>query len=109
MLINYSTLVRGRLFGLSAAFGKAGAATGTVVFTKIQSELPGNGAQGVFLVGGAFALLGAFITWFFIPDLDLDLTKQDEELMQALRAAGIEIESRNEKDEDSITKVPYTP
>lgn len=107
----FPTPVRGRLFALSAAFGKAGAAVGTVVFTKIQSELPGNGAQGVFLVGGAFALLGAFITWFFIPDLDLDLTKQDEELYEALNEAGIPISaaSTEEKDEDSLKKGSFTP
>jgi MFS family permease len=105
---SFPTPVRGRLFGLSAAFGKAGAAVGTVVFTKIQSDLPGNGAQGVFLVGGAFALLGAFITWFFIPNLDMDLTKQDDELYQALRCAGIAVAEPSTEaltqDKDSLKK-----
>lgn len=107
----FPTPVRGRLFGLSAACGKAGAAIGTVVFTKIQSELPGNGAQGVFLVGGAFAMVGAIATWFFIPDLDVDLTKQDKQLFQALREVGVTTfdEAGPEEDGDSFKKIAFSP
>lgn len=53
------------MLGLSAAFGKAGAAVGTVAFGAIRDRL-GND-QGVFLIGGAFSILGGIITLLCIP------------------------------------------
>ena len=57
------------MLGLSAACGKAGAAIGTVAFGAIRTRL-GND-QGVFLIGGAFSVLGGIVTLLCIPHVSL--------------------------------------
>lgn len=67
------------MVGLSAASGKAGAAIGVVAFGAIQDRLGEDvyGQRGVFLVGAAFSLLGALVTFICIPKVSLSLS-QDE-------------------------------
>ncbi|KZT34751.1 MFS general substrate transporter, partial [Sistotremastrum suecicum HHB10207 ss-3] len=68
---SYPTAVRGHMLGLSAAVGKAGAAIGTQVFLPIQDSFPNTfkGTQAVFVIGSAFSLVGAIVTWFLIPEV----------------------------------------
>lgn len=70
--------------------GKAGAAIGTQVFTPIQDSFdsPQKGVQGVFLIGAAFALVGAIVAWVFIPDMSRDLENEDAKFRAYLAENG---------------------
>ncbi|KAF5122303.1 Glycerophosphoinositol permease 1 [Metarhizium anisopliae] len=76
---SFPTPVRGHFLGFAAAVGKAGAAIGTQVFIPIQNSFgdTNKGIQGVFLIGAAFAMTGAAISWFLIPDKERDLENED--------------------------------
>ncbi|OAQ60125.1 metabolite transport protein [Pochonia chlamydosporia 170] len=76
---SFPTPVRGHFLGFAAAVGKAGAAIGTQVFIPIQNSFgdANKGVQGVFLIGAAFAMTGAAISWFLIPDKERDLENED--------------------------------
>lgn len=76
---SFPTPVRGHFLGFAAAVGKAGAAIGTQVFIPIQNSFgdANKGVQGVFLIGAAFAMTGAIISWFLIPDKERDLENED--------------------------------
>jgi hypothetical protein len=69
------------MLGLIAACSKAGAAIGTQVFTAIlnsyDDEHASKGNQTAFLIGSAFAVLGALIAWFVIPDVSRKLEDDD--------------------------------
>ncbi|KAK4920761.1 hypothetical protein LTR49_011664 [Elasticomyces elasticus] len=77
---SFPTPIRGHFLGLAAAFGKAGAAIGTQVFTPIQNR--------VFLIGAAFAATGGLIAWFLIPDRERDLENEDARFRAYLEANG---------------------
>ncbi|KAK3631722.1 hypothetical protein LTR56_016678 [Elasticomyces elasticus] len=77
---SFPTPLRGHFLGLAAAFGKAGAAIGTQVFTPIQNS--------VFLIGAAFAATGGLIAWFLIPDRERDLESEDARFRAYLEANG---------------------
>lgn len=90
---SYPTPLRGHLFGLSAAVGKAGAAIGTEVFTPIQTAIGKvsgqrefgkisinikqgddlKGQQGVFLIASAFSVVGGLVAFFFVPNVSDNL------------------------------------
>ena len=72
--------------------GKAGAATGTQVFTPIQNNLGSGqkGQQGVFLIGSAFAIVGGIIAWVFIPDIERDLEGEDVRFRRYLEENGFD-------------------
>ncbi|KAI5271058.1 major facilitator superfamily transporter [Aureobasidium subglaciale] len=72
---SFPTAIRGQMMGLCSAFSKAGAAIGTQVFTPITAHA---GDQGAFLVGSGFAVLGALIAYFVIPDAERKLENEDE-------------------------------
>ena len=82
--------MRGHFLGFAAAVGKAGAAIGTQVFTPIQDSFgdANKGVQGVFLIGAAFAMTGAVISWFLIPDRDRDLENEDALFREYLASHG---------------------
>lgn len=68
------------MLGLIAACSKAGAAIGTQVFTAIlnsYADNPSKGDQTAFLIGSAFAVLGALIAFFVIPDVSNRLEDDD--------------------------------
>ncbi|KAK7424736.1 hypothetical protein QQX98_000314 [Neonectria punicea] len=77
----FPTSIRGQMLGLIAACSKAGAAIGTQVFTAIlnsyDEEHASKGNQTAFLIGSAFAVLGALIAWFVIPDVSRRLEDDD--------------------------------
>lgn len=88
---SFPTALRGHGVGFAAAWSKAGAAIGTQVFKPILASWGDDslrGTQAVFLIGSGFAVLGALIAWFVIPDLDNRLGNVDEEWKEYLRANG---------------------
>ncbi|KAK5939462.1 hypothetical protein PMZ80_007839 [Knufia obscura] len=99
---SFPTSIRGQCMGYAAAFSKAGAAIGTAVFKPIlasySNELKGN--QAVFLIGAGFALLGAIIAWFVLPDPDKRLDNEDERWKEYLKAHGYEVQWGDESTKD---------
>ncbi|KAI0801572.1 major facilitator superfamily domain-containing protein [Xylaria sp. FL0064] len=82
----YATAVRGTCYGISAAVGKAGAAVGTEVFTRIQDDL---GKRWTFIISAIAGVSGILITWFFVPNITgEDLKKSDEKFRAYLVANG---------------------
>lgn len=89
----FPTSIRGQLMGFVAAWSKAGAAIGTQVFTAIQarySQDSSKGDQVAFLVGSGFALVGAFVALFVIPDVSRRLDDDDEAWKEYLAEHGWE-------------------
>lgn len=78
----FPTSIRGQMMGFIAAWSKAGAAIGTQVFTAIlnsYSSDPSKGNQVAFLIGSAFAVLGALVAFFVIPDVSRKLEDDDRD------------------------------
>ncbi|KAL7898050.1 major facilitator superfamily domain-containing protein [Trichoderma sp. TUCIM 5745] len=76
----FPTSIRGQMMGLISACSKAGAAIGTQVFTAILDKYasnPDKGNQVAFLIGSAFAVLGALVAFFVIPDVSRRLEDDD--------------------------------
>ncbi|KAK3181952.1 hypothetical protein K4F52_006691 [Lecanicillium sp. MT-2017a] len=78
---SFPTSIRGQMMGFISAWSKAGAAIGTQVFTAIlnsYSKDPAKGDQAAFLIGSAFAVVGALVAFFVIPDVSRRLEDDDE-------------------------------
>ncbi|KAK8165346.1 metabolite transport protein [Phyllosticta citrichinensis] len=75
----FPTSIRGQMMGFVAAWSKVGATLGTQSFTAIQSSWSDGqkSDQATFLIGSSFALLGALIAWFVIPDVSARLEDED--------------------------------
>lgn len=83
----FPTAIRGMAYGVSAGFGKAGAAVGTQVFTPIRDTA---GPSSTFYLAGGIAVIGMSI-YFFLPEgRDLDLEAEDESFRVYLREQGWE-------------------
>ncbi|KAI1339419.1 metabolite transport protein [Xylariaceae sp. FL0016] len=77
---SFPTSIRGQMMGLVSACSKAGAAIGTQVFTAILNAYTNDSAKGdqvAFLIGSAFAVLGALIALFVIPETSRRLEDDD--------------------------------
>ena len=88
----FPTPLRGHFVGISAAFAKAGAAIGTVVFNRIMSsyDSENSGLRVAVFVGAGLSLLGAFITILCIPsDHIRNLQLEDLHFRQFLKDHGI--------------------
>lgn len=84
----YATSVRGTCYGLSAAFGKTGAAVGTQAFTPIQTHL---GKKWTFIIAAICGVVGILVTYFFIEDVSgEDLTIRDARFRAYLAENGWE-------------------
>ncbi|RAH42480.1 MFS general substrate transporter [Aspergillus brunneoviolaceus CBS 621.78] len=82
----YATGVRGTCYGISAAFGKAGGAIGTQVFTPIENHL---GKKWTFIIAAICGVVGVLVTYFFVEDISgEDLRVRDEEFRAYLVAHG---------------------
>ncbi|KAB2579349.1 Protein of unknown function DUF1445 [Lasiodiplodia theobromae] len=86
----FPTSIRGQMMGLVAAFSKAGAAIGTQVFSAILKSWADESKadQATFLIGAAFAVLGALIAWFVIPDVSTRLEDEDDAWRRYLEENG---------------------
>ncbi|CAO3628773.1 unnamed protein product [Cunninghamella blakesleeana] len=94
----YPTAIRGTMFGLSAALGKAGAAIGTQVFKPILAALAERTgddikAQGyIFIIGSCIAIIAAILTIFFVPDLSKEkMESLDIEFRELLIKNGYDV------------------
>lgn len=89
-----ATGVRGRYYGIAAAFGKIGAFVGTYLFPLIQ-DAGGNettSAQYPFWVASSLAILSATIVLVFIPHVGQDtITVEDERFRQFLEQNGYDL------------------
>jgi nitrate/nitrite transporter NarK len=83
----YPTAIRGMSYGISAAFGKAGAAIGTQVFTPIRDAA---GPASTFYLLGGLSVLGAAIYWLLPEGRDIDLGVEDESFGIYLKGEGWE-------------------
>ncbi|BEI92764.1 uncharacterized protein CcaverHIS019_0503920 [Cutaneotrichosporon cavernicola] len=99
----YPTALRGHMLGLSAAFGKAGAAIGTQVFNPIQNAFEDEfkGQQAVFLIGSAISILGAIATLALIPNHNDMLEDEDEAWRAYLEENGVSTSNMGEPIEAS--------
>ncbi|PQE06344.1 glycerophosphoinositol glycerophosphocholine transporter protein [Rutstroemia sp. NJR-2017a WRK4] len=82
---SFPTALRGLGYGVSAGFGKAGAAVGTQVFTPIEEAA---GKRATFFVAGAVGVLGAGVYWFLPEGRGVDLREMDEQFERGLRESG---------------------
>ncbi|KAF7593609.1 hypothetical protein BBP40_011127 [Aspergillus hancockii] len=85
IILSYSTPLRGHFLGLAAAVGKAGASSGTEVFTSIQYSFDSTakGQQAVFLIASAFTVFGGLFSWFMIPDMSRELETAEDARFKA--------------------------
>ncbi|KAK7910672.1 major facilitator superfamily domain-containing protein [Apiospora marii] len=99
----FPTSIRGQMMGLISAFSKAGAAIGTQVFTAILNSYTDNttkGNQVAFLIGSGFAVLGALIALFVIPEVSRRLDDDDQAWKQYLQENGWEADWGDHVTED---------
>ncbi|KAN0062895.1 glycerophosphoinositol permease [Thecaphora frezii] len=87
--------VRGTLYGVAAAVGKAGAFAGSYAYPQIQQDF-GEGTNlyfsGPFYIAGGLALFSAAVTFFFIPSIRADSMKdEDEAFRQYLMDHGYDV------------------
>lgn len=100
----FPTAIRGQMMGFISAWSKAGAAIGTQVFTSIQtaySDESSKGDQVAFLVGSGFAVIGALVALFVIPDVSRQLDDDDQAWKKYLEENGWEASWG-----DTVTKDP---
>lgn len=88
---SFPTAIRGVCYGISAGFGKAGAAVGTQVFTPIQQAA---GEAATFYVAGGVGVIGVLIYWFLPEGKGVDLNDMDREFEESLRQGGYDIGKR---------------
>ena len=91
MVPNPSQLrLRGQFLGFGAAFGGAGAAIRTQVFTPIQNPFSDEfeGTYAVLLICAAFSFVGGIIAWVFTPDDKHTLERENAEFWEYCAANG---------------------
>lgn len=82
---SYPTAVRAMGYGISAGFGKAGAAIGTQVFTPIEAAA---GKAATFYVAGGVGVLGTMIYCFLPEGRAIDLAVMDVEFESYMKEEG---------------------
>jgi MFS family permease len=82
---SYPTAVRGMGYGISAGFGKAGAAIGTQVFTPLEDAA---GKASTFYLAGGVGILGALVYCFLPEGKDVDLNSMDEDFERYMLEEG---------------------
>lgn len=83
---SYPTAMRGMGYGISAGFGKAGAAIGTQAFTPLQATA---GKASTFFLAGGVGILGCIVYYFLVEGSKLDLVKEDAEFEAYLKENGV--------------------
>lgn len=89
----FPTSIRGQMMGMVAAWSKVGAALGTQVFTAILNAYvddPAKGNQAAFLIGSGFAVVGAAVALFVIPEASRNLDDDDRDWKKYLNDNGWE-------------------
>ncbi|KKY34008.1 putative metabolite transporter [Diaporthe ampelina] len=99
----FPTSIRGQMMGFVSAWSKAGAAIGTQVFTAILSAYATDSSKGnqvAFLVGSGFAVIGALVALFVIPDVSRKLEDDDRDWKAYLAENGWEAKWGDETTRD---------
>lgn len=78
----FPTPARGMGYGVAAAFGKAGAAVGTQVFTPIREAA---GPESTFYVAGAIGIVASGIYYFLLEGNRLELERADAEFERLIQ------------------------
>lgn len=102
---SFPTAIRGQMMGLVAAWSKAGAAIGTQVFSAILAAdwgEEGRGNQAAFLIGSGFAVVGAAVAWFIIPDVGRELDDGDDDWKRYLEEQRWKAEFGDEVTRDPV-------
>lgn len=100
----FPTSIRGQMMGFVSAWSKAGAAIGTQVFTAILNAYVDDSSKGnqvAFLIGSAFAVVGALVALFVVPEVSRNLDDDDEDWKKYLAENGWEANWG-----DDVTKDP---
>lgn len=98
-----ATPVRGTLYGISAMIGKVGAFVGTYVFPSLIKK---HGLSAPYYVASALCVFSAILAFFFLPDLDADAMKrEDERFIEYLISTGYDVSSMGIKDASSESDV----
>ncbi|KUI54521.1 putative metabolite transport protein GIT1 [Cytospora mali] len=100
----FPTSIRGQMMGFVSAWSKAGAAIGTQVFAAILNAYIDDSSKGnqvAFLIGSGFAVLGALVALFVIPEVSRSLDDDDQEWKRYLAENGWEANWG-----DNVTKDP---
>ncbi|KAK8213723.1 major facilitator superfamily domain-containing protein [Phyllosticta capitalensis] len=100
----FPTSIRGQMMGFVAAWSKVGATLGTQAFTAIQNSWSDadKSNQAAFLIGSAFALLGALIAWFVIPDVSARLEDEDAAWKKYLEENGWQAQWGDKETRDPV-------
>ena len=91
----FPTSIRGQCLGFICAWGKAGAAIGTSVFSTILFSFGDNAMkanQSVFLIGSGVAIIGGIGGWFLLENNGRYLDNEDEEWKAYLSREGYTIQ-----------------
>ncbi|OCK81658.1 MFS general substrate transporter [Lepidopterella palustris CBS 459.81] len=80
-----ATSVRGKYYGIAAAFGKVGAFVGGRVFPIIQEHAPNatRAGQDPFFVGSALAIFAGVVAFFFLPEIGQDTIEDEDHKFRA--------------------------
>lgn len=92
---SYPTAVRGMGYGISAGFGKAGAAIGTQSFTPLEHAA---GKAATFYLAGGVGVLGSIVYCFLPEGRAVDLELMDEEFEEYMRDEGYGEKMENESE-----------
>lgn len=92
------------MMGFVAAWSKVGATLGTQAFTAIQNSWSDadKSNQAAFLIGSAFALLGALIAYFVIPDVSARLEDEDAAWKKYLEENGWQAQWGDKETRDPV-------
>ncbi|KAK5991549.1 Glycerophosphodiester transporter GIT2 [Cladobotryum mycophilum] len=100
-----ATGVRGRYYGIAAAFGKIGAFVGTWAFPYIQKAGHNDtqSAQYPFWVASSLALFSAAIAFFFLPNVGQDtIHDEDIQFREYLESKGWDTSQMGLEKSDSV-------
>ncbi|GAA5899658.1 hypothetical protein JCM8208_000620 [Rhodotorula glutinis] len=98
----WPTAVRGQLYGLAAAIGKAGAYVGVWAFPAIIDAFPEGVSQtrGPFFVGSGLCFLSAVVIFLLVPEVQPNsMTQIDVDFREYLIASGYDVSQMGQPDE----------
>jgi MFS family permease len=82
---SFPTPIRGHFLGFAAAVGKAGAAIGTTVMSRVYDSYDDQqkGQQVLFLIGSAISVVGTLVVWFGLPHVSMSQITLGAKLMMS--------------------------
>ncbi|QIX01756.1 hypothetical protein AMS68_007273 [Peltaster fructicola] len=82
-----ATAIRGKYYGIAAAFGKIGAYIGTevlgILYKQYKTSDPIKAGQYPFFISSALCVLSAFLALFLLPDIGQDTIDQEDARFRA--------------------------